>query len=165
VAGGLDINRDGIPDFLIGAPSTGKGRNRLQGAAYVFNGADGTLLSTLRGDRQAFAKFGQSVALIPDVSGDGRPDIMIGAPDHDVSGQQMAGEVLIFRGNNFRLFKTVTSAAPKAYAAFGFAITTADFNNDGTQETLVGTPFENEDIINPMGDIETHLQIGQIEIQ
>jgi FG-GAP repeat len=53
---------------------------------------------------------------------------------------------------------------PKAFAGFGYAVTTADFNNDGTQETVVGTPFEDADLPEG-GDIETHLQIGQIEIQ
>jgi len=158
VAGGRDVNGDGILDFVIGAPLQGG----LGGAAYVFNGANGTLLRTLRGGRQAFAKFGSSVALIPDVTGDGRPDIMVGAPDHSVNGLLNAGEAFIFRGNNGKLFKTVTSAMPKAFAGFGYAITTADFN--GTQETVVGTPFEDADLMGPE-DIETHLQIGQIEIQ
>jgi len=160
VAGGRDLNGDGIPDFVIGAPNQG----RLEGAAYVFSGADGTLLRTLRAARQAFAKFGASVALSPDVTGDGRPDIMVGAPDHTVNGLLNAGEAFIFRGNNGRLFKTVTSAMPKAFAGFGYFITTADFNNNGTQKTVVGTPFEDADLIEG-GDTVTHLQIGQIEVQ
>ena len=159
VAGGRDVNGDGIPDFVIGAPQAGG-----KGAAFVFNGANGTLLYTLRAAPQAFAKFGSSVALIPDVTGDGRPDIMVGAPDHTVNGLLNAGEAFIFRGNNGKLFKTVTSAMPKAFAGFGYAVTTADFKNNGTQETVVGTPFEDADLIEN-GDTVTHLQIGQIEVQ
>ena len=159
VAGG-DLNGDGISDFVIGAPLQGS----LGGQAYVFNGANGALLRKLRGDQQKFAKFGASVAIIPDVTGDGRPDIMVGAPDHTVNGLANAGEVFIYRGNNRRLFKTVTSAIPKAFAGFGYAVTTADFNNTGTQQTVVGTPFEDADLPEG-GDIVTHLQIGQIEIQ
>jgi hypothetical protein len=30
---------------------------------------------------------------------------------------------------------------------------------------VVGTPFENADLVDPDGDVVTHLQIGQIEIQ
>jgi FG-GAP repeat protein/VCBS repeat protein len=161
VAGGKDLDRDGTPDFVIGAPL----QNGLKGAAYVFKGSDGTLLRSLRGPSQAFAKFGSSVALIPDVTGDRRPDILVGAPDATVNSLLNAGEVLIFRGNNGKLFKTVTSAMPKAFAGFGYAVTTADFNNNGTQETVVGTPFEDADLMDPDGDIVTHLQIGQIEVQ
>ena len=160
VAGGGDLNGDGIPDFVIGAPL----QNGLAGQAYVFNGADGTLIHRLSAVAQKFAKFGASVAIIPDVTGDGRPDIMVGAPDHTVNGLANAGEAFIFRGNNEKLFKTVTSAIPKPFAGFGYVVTTADFNNDGTQETVVGTPFEDADLPEG-GDIETHLQIGQIEIQ
>jgi len=161
VAGGRDLNGDGIPDFVIGAPLQGG----LRGAAYIFSGKDGTLLRTLRAAPQTFAKFGASVALIPDVTGDGRPDIMVGAPDHTVNGLLNAGEAFIFRGNNGKLFKTVTSAMPKAFAGFGYAMTTADFNGSGIPQTVVGAPFEDADLIDKSGDTVTHLQIGQIEVQ
>jgi len=159
VAGGQDLDADGTPDFVIGAPN----QKNLQGAAYVFKGSDGSLLFRLRGPRQGFAKFGTSVALTPDVTGDGRPDILVGAPDATVNGLRNAGEVLIFSGSNGTLFSTVTSEEPKAYAGFGYAVTTADFNGDGTPETVIGVPFDDEDII-VNGDVETHLQIGKIEV-
>jgi len=58
VAGGLDVNNDGTPDFVIGAPS----QNSLKGGAYVFSGSNGALLYTLRGPRQTFAKFGKCLS-------------------------------------------------------------------------------------------------------
>ena len=160
VAGGQDLDGDGIPDFAIGAPL----QDGLRGAAYIFSGSDGTLFRKLRVTPQTFAKFGSSVALTPDVTGDGRPDILVGAPDRTVNGLLNAGTAFVFRGTNGKLFRTVTSAMPKAFAGFGYAITTADFNNDGTPETVVGAPFEDADLIEH-GDLITHLQIGQIEVQ
>jgi len=157
VAGGQDVDGDGIPDFVIGAPN----QNSLQGAAYVFKGSDGTLIRTLHGSRQAFAKFGTSVALTPDVTGDGKPDILVGAPDATVNALPNAGEVFVFRGKSGRLFQTLTSEQPTAFAGFGFAVTTGNFN--GTVQTVVGVPFQNIDII-VNGDVHTHLQLGQIEI-
>lgn len=158
VAGGQDLSGDGTPDFVIGAPN----QNSLKGAAYTFSGSNGTLLKTLRGPNQGFAKFGTSVALSPDVTGDGRPDILVGAPDATVNGLQNAGEVLVFNKNG-RLSSTVISEQPTAYAGFGFAVTTADFNNDGRSEIVVGVPFEDVNLVIG-GDVETHLQMGQIEI-
>jgi hypothetical protein len=158
VAGGLDLNGDGIPDFVIGAPN----EKNFQGAAYVFSGSNGALLLSLKGPRQAFAKFGTSVAVSPDVTGDGRPDILVGAPDVTVSGLQNAGEVLIFKATG-RLSRTLTSEQPTAYAGFGYAVTTGNFNGGSTYQTVVGVPFEDINII-VNGDTETHLQMGQIEI-
>jgi hypothetical protein len=161
VAGGQDVNGDGKPDFLIGAPL----QNSLSGGAYVFNGSNGTLQRKLRAPSRAMAKFGSSVALSPDLSGDGRPDILVGVPDIAVNGLLNAGQVLIFRGSNGRLFRTLTSEEPTAVAGFGYAVTTGDFNGDGTPETVIGVPFQDKDLTDPGGDIHTHLQIGQIEIQ
>src|SRR5438552_205091 len=154
-----DVTGDGTPDFVIGAPN----QKSLQGAAYVFKGSNGTLIRSLRGPRQAFAKFGTSVALTPDVTGDGRPDILVGAPDVTVNGLQSAGQVFVFKGNG-RLSRTVSSEQPTAFAGFGFAVTTGDFNGDGTPEIVIGVPFQDVNLI-VQGDVETHLQIGQIEIQ
>ncbi|MEO7166030.1 MAG: integrin alpha [Chthoniobacterales bacterium] len=161
VAGGQDVNGDGSPDFVIGAPL----QKTLQGAAYVFSGSNGALLRSLRNTRQDFSKFGAAVAMSPDLTGDGRPDVLVGAPDQKVDGLANAGEILIFNGRTNRLFLTRTAAAPKAFSAYGSAIATADFGSNGTVQTVVGAPFQNANITEPDGDVHTHLQIGQIEIQ
>lgn len=162
VAGGKDVDGDGIPDFAVGAPLQGS----LKGAVYIFKGSNGMLLRKLvAAPQKAFIKFGASVALTPDVTGDGRPDIMVGAPDQTVNNLRNAGTVYVFSGASGGPSRTVTSAVPKAVAGFGFTVNTADFNGDGVLETVVGTPFQDANIINPEGDLVTHLQIGQIEIQ
>ncbi len=162
VAGGKDLNNDGIPDFAVGAPL----QKNSQGAVYIFNGSDGTLQRQLRVRRpQSFARFGAAIHLSADLTGDGRPDILVGVPDQDVNGVINAGEVLIFNGANGKLTQTLTSAQTQDSAGFGSAVTTADFDGTGTPTPVVGTPYQNADIAAPDGDIVTHLQIGQIEIQ
>lgn len=160
VAGGRDLNGDGAPDFAIGAPL----QNSLKGAAYIFNGSDGTLQRRLRTPSQQFSRFGAAITLSLDVTGDGKSDVLVGAPDQTVNGLLNAGEAFIFSGANGKLFRSITSAAPKAFAGFGSVVTTADFNSDGVLETVVGTPNEDADL-DENGDVVTHLQIGQIEVQ
>ncbi len=160
VAAGKDLNHDGVPDFAIGAPLS----NDLKGAAYTFNGADGTLLRRLSGSAQKFAKFGSSIILSPDFTGDGRTDIVVGAPDESANALLNAGKAYIFDGSSGRLFKSVTSAQPKAFAGFGSVVAAGALNTNGTLQIIVGAPFEDADL-DEHGDIVTHLQIGQIEIQ
>ncbi len=162
VAGGKDVNNDGIPDFVVGAPLV----KNLSGAAYVFNGVNGKLLYKLPTPKKPFfAKFGSSVALTDDITGDGRPDVLVGAPDLTVGGAQCAGSAYIFSGASGKLNKTVTSAAPKAFAGFGFALTTLDTDGDGKLNLIIGTPFQDVDLFAEDGDRETHIAIGQIETQ
>src|SRR5438105_418775 len=159
VAGGQDLDGDGTPDFVIGAPN----QNNLRGAAYVFKGSDGTLSRNLPNPTHQFNKFGTSVAVSPDVTGDGRPDVLVGAPDTTVSGLQNAGEVLVYNGRNGKLVSTVISEQPTAFAGFGYSVTSANFTGTGASKVVVGVPFEDQNII-VGGDVQTHLQLGQIEI-
>ena len=163
VAGGKDVNNDGKPDFVIGAPLL----KNSQGGVFIFNGSDGTSSRRLRiPTSQKSARAGASVAAIDDVTGDGRPDIMVGVPDQDVGGRINAGKTLIFSGADGALFQTLTSATPQAFAGFGFTVAAADFDGDGIPTPIVGVPFQNADLIDPEdGDLVTHLQVGQIEIQ
>jgi len=157
VAGGKDFNRDGKPDFVIGAPL----RDSLRGAAYIFNGSDGSLQQTLLPKkRQPFAKFGTSLAVSDDLTGDGRADIVVDAPGQNVNNLLHAGTITIFDGQRGRVFQTLTSAAPQAHGAFGTGMTTADFDSNGIATVVVGTPAQDAEI-----DSVPHLQIGQIEIQ
>ena len=161
VAAGKDLSGDGTPDFAIGAPLL----NNLHGVVFIFSGIDGSLQRTLRSpDSQAFARFGASIFLSSDVTGDGRPDILVGAPEQNARGELKAGQVFIFRGNGSR-FRAITSTTPQAFAGFGYSVATGDFNGDGIPEPVIGVPFENADLLDPGGDVETHLQIGQIEVK
>jgi len=163
VAGGKDFDADGKPDFVVGAPLL----QNSQGGVFVFKGSNGKLLRTLSiPSPQTFARVGASVAAIDDVTGDGRADIMVGVPDQDVGGRINAGQTLIYNGASGALFETLNSETPQAFAGFGFALAAADFDGDGTPTPIVGVPFQNADLIDPEdGDLTTHLQIGQIEIQ
>jgi hypothetical protein len=158
VAGGKDMDRDGTPDFVIGAPL----QNKLTGAAYLYK-SDGTLLRTLKASPETFAKFGSSVAVSEDLTGDGRPDIIVGAPDHTANSLPNAGTAFIFRGTNGKLSRQVVSETPAARAGFGYVSVAADLTGSGTLAIISGAPFQNADL-DDHGDVETHLQIGQIEV-
>jgi hypothetical protein len=162
VAGGKDLNGDGVPDIVVSAPLLSVNGNNLQGRVFVFSGKDGTLIRTLDNPVPlAFSKFGASVALIPDVNGDGRADIMIGAPDQNVNGVLHAGEVFFFSGADGSVLQSLPPPAPQAFGGFGSAVAAADLDGDGTPDPVVGSPFVDLPITKN-GHVETHLQQGVV---
>jgi hypothetical protein len=77
-AGG-DVNGDGTPDILGGAPQFSQGGNLFRGTAIVFSGVNDSILFRTDG-ASALERFGTAVANGGDVNGDGRVDIIAGAP-------------------------------------------------------------------------------------
>ena len=135
VAGGKDLDNDGIPDFAVGAPLL----KSSQGGVFLFKGSDGTLLRKLRlTTPQRFSKFGASISLIDDFTGDRRADVFVGAPDQDVGGLINAGEGFIFSGARGTLFQSLTSETPQAFAGFGSAFATPDLGGEGTLTPVIG---------------------------
>jgi hypothetical protein len=91
-----DVDADGNADIAVGAPGENVGSGTQQGRAYVFSGADGSLLFALDSPNpQAQAWFGFPVA-VDDVNGDGKSDIAIGATAEDVGGNTDQGRVYVF---------------------------------------------------------------------
>ena len=157
VAGGKDFNHDGKPDFVVGSPNL----EALRGAAYIFNGSDGSLQRTLLPEtRQPFAKFGSSVCLSDELTGDRRPDVAVGAPGQTVNGLLQAGAITVLDGRRGRVVQTISSASPQTRGLFGTGIAAADFDGNRIETIIAGTPNENAVI-----DTVSHLEIGQIEIQ
>lgn len=98
IAGGSDVDGDGRPDVAAGAPLRNVSALRAAGAVDVFRGGPGlsnARWATLTGEA-ADDWFGQSVAL-GDLDGDGRAEIIVGAPFNDRHGSA-AGAVFIYRG-------------------------------------------------------------------
>jgi len=106
IAGGEDINNDGIDDFIIGA----KGAEEDRGCVYVFtgkeNGYPGTIDLNSPRDNVTLKMCGEtegdelglSVGMTGDINADGIGDIIIGAPYADSEGLVESGKAYVIFG-------------------------------------------------------------------
>ncbi len=123
VAGAGDVDGDGAPDLIVGGPETA-------GVARIFSGASGSLLFDLVASPGG-GDFGRSVAGVGDVSGDGIPDVAVGAP--------LLNLVRLFSGATGALVTTITG--PAGSMGFGRAVAgVGDIDADGVPDILVGDP-------------------------
>jgi hypothetical protein len=123
--GAGDVNADGVPDVIAGAPGTGR--------AYVWSGIDGKELHVLRGTVQE--SFGTSAAGAGDQDGDGYADLLVGASANNSAGQG-AGRVYLYSGRTGALLRTLDGES--AGDAFG-SIVAGDKTGKATP-ILVGAP-------------------------
>lgn len=156
-----DLNADGLGEILIGAPGSEIGAAVDAGAAYVIWGqttaAGVDLADPFVGDSKGFVMRGQAagdaagttLTSIADLNGDGKADILVGAPGNDAGGSD-AGAVYVVWG---KATSTVVSLSKVATGIGGFVITgdnagdmagsalaaVGDMNGDGKAEILIGT--------------------------
>ena len=133
-----DVNGDGVPDFIVGAYQDDPvGGGTDAGSAYVFSGADGSLLYQVTGDNPGDL-FGISGIMAGDVNGDGRADFMVGAPfDDPAGGGTDAGSAYVFSGADGSLLYQRTGDTAGDF--FGWSVSGAgDVNGDGKADFIVG---------------------------
>ena len=88
------------------------------GRANHFSGASGTLLHSLVSpNAEVTSFFGKAVAGVDDVDGDGRGDLLVGAFEETVLGQQNAGRAYLFSGATGALLATLLAAVGRPLAA------------------------------------------------
>lgn len=89
-----DVNGDGIPDFIVGAPFVDSGGLSDVGEVYIYSGTNCGLLWKRKGS-DSLDNLG-SVSYAGDLNGDGKTGIIIGAPGADPSGLTDAGSVYVY---------------------------------------------------------------------
>jgi hypothetical protein len=166
-----DRNGDGFDDLAVGAPTA----DVRTGSAYTLNlairdeagivflydgnaiglaGGSARFQSDAGGTVESGDQFGRSLAF-GDLDGDGRDDLIVGAPYENLGSHNDAGAVSIFYGLQIfpiRINRTITQdnlsgVEAEAGDLLGHALAAGDFDGDGIDDLAIGAP--GEDIGNP----------------
>jgi len=167
LAGVGDVNGDTFPDMLFGALGASPGGKNQAGRCYLVYGSnsfpDVVQLSTLgaggvvlNGVAQT-DHCGTSVSAAGDVNDDGRPDLLIGAPDADAPLAQ-SGQVYLVYGST-TLPSTielgtlgsagVTFDGQSGGDALGISVSGGgDVNRDGFDDIVMGSHLDDDTALN-----------------
>jgi hypothetical protein len=139
-----DANGDGTPDVAVGMMAFGQ--SSIFGKVYAFSGATGAMLWARDepGGKQ-LGSLGMRLQRIADVNGDGRADLLAGAPLHDVNPDPavtlLAGEAYVLSGASGTILRTHNATSPQNDDRFGMGLASLDDQNgDGRSDYAIGRP-------------------------
>ncbi len=161
-----DLDGNGVPDALVGAPGTDTGGSNRGEVAILLLENDGTVSGScwlvdgygaILGPLDDGDGFGTSVASSGDLDADGLPELVVGAPgDDDAGGDRGAVWVLFLRPDLGLRAAQKISATTGGFAGalddddlFGFAASSLDdLDGDGLDELVVGAPGDDDGGVN-----------------
>ena len=140
VAEAGDVDGDGIPDLIVGAPQMDTNGWTDNGVVFLYSGETGAEIRQLHGTGNGVL-FGYSVANAGDVNGDGFADQIVGAPKASGNGFTEGGLVNVYSGKDGS--QIYGYGGHSAYSKVGTCVAgSGDVNADGYADFLFGGHLE-----------------------
>jgi signal transduction histidine kinase len=143
LSGGVDLNGDGLPDCLVGAPRL-KTEGPFGSGVYLLAGSrlgdSAPTFLPLRAPSQA--GFGRSISGSADINGDGVLDLLVGAPEAD-HGSGGEGAAMLFLGPLRAPHPSPSWVVygTQSQGGFGFRVLCAkDLSGDGIGDIVIAAP-------------------------
>ncbi|HKI82748.1 MAG TPA: integrin alpha, partial [Candidatus Krumholzibacteria bacterium] len=136
-----DLNHDGEPDLIIGAPLEMLS-GLEEGRAFIFFGGSQERLQLQGTGTQEH--FGWSVSGVGDVNGDGYDDVAVGAPLNNAVASEAGRVYVFFGGDPMDATPDLILSGEIAGDHFGWSVCRGgDLNDDGKPDFVVGAPLAN----------------------
>jgi hypothetical protein len=132
VSAGGDLNNDGYDDLAVGTQAESKVFVYLGSASGIPTTPSQTLLYP---GVDASPIFGSNLRAIPDITGDGFPELLVGSLNSDAPGPVNSGAAWMFKGTGTGVSATADAtfyeSPPYASNVFGRVHSVGDVNDDG----------------------------------
>jgi FG-GAP repeat len=146
-AGHARSTPDGVPDLLVSGPGVDSSSVTDVGAAFVIDGASGTILERIDSPAiqhsAGFSTFGTGDVAAGDLGGGALPDIYVGAPGYD-GGFPAQGRAFVFTGDSTltpaaQLIASADDPTPSDAGNFGAPVAPAgNIAADAPGEVVIG---------------------------
>ncbi|MBI3818021.1 MAG: FG-GAP repeat protein [Planctomycetes bacterium] len=140
IAGNIDVNGDGIPDFAVSAPGVNTATGKY-GTVYIYRGENGGLLTQISSPSGVSNGFGNSIAFAGDFDLDGTVDLLIAAPLEPASSGTGTGVLRVYSGATGLLLLTKESDKFNQLGNTQVA-GVGDLNGDGYPEFAAGAIYD-----------------------
>lgn len=164
-AGAGDVDADGFPDVIVGAPFD-DANGTSSGTVWVYSGRTGAVIWA-RSGQAAGDFFGWSVDGVGDTNGDGHSEVIIGAPLRDHFGYTNNGTAYLYSGatgTTIQIFSISQNGCQVGRVVRGLG----DINGDNRPDFALGIPDYDSGSYDAAGRVEirsgsNHQLIGSLD--